>query len=111
MLFKKIKIDSWIVVKAFCIAARREFAEIFIALGIFLVKLTLKTEKKYAVLLVSLLFYLLFNHTVGSVFVILPGKSITVNCIAPIIIMCLYFYAKSIDDVTSVSEIGYNQHL
>lgn len=84
---------------------------IFITLSVFLAKLTLKTETKYSVLLVSLLFYLLFNHTVGSVFVILPGKSITVNCIAPILIMCLYFYAKSIDNVTSFNETGYNQRL
>lgn len=56
----------------------------------------LNLDKKYGLLSVSLLFYLAFNHTVGSVFVILPAKSVTINCLAPILLMCLYFYAQSI---------------
>ena len=50
----------------------------------------------YAVLLIGLLFYLIFNHTVGSVFVILPAKSVTVTCIAPMLLLCLYFYGKNV---------------
>ncbi|MCE7063526.1 O-antigen ligase [Dyadobacter sp. CY343] len=50
--------------------------------------------RKYMVMPLSILFYLLFNHTVGSVFVIIPSKSVTVNCIAPILLICQYFYAK-----------------
>lgn len=78
---------------------------IFIVLGLVLLK-TVVREKKYAVFFISLLFYLLFNHTVGSVFVILPGKSITINCIAPILLTCLYFYSKS-----SESEVGIHENL
>ena len=55
-----------------------------------------RNNQKHALLPVSLIFYLAFNHTVGSVFVILPAKSVTINCFAPILLMCLYFYAKSI---------------
>ena len=54
---------------------------------------------KYLLTPISFLFYLAFNHTVGSVFVIIPAKSISVNCIAPILLMCLYFYNKS-DEAT-----------
>jgi hypothetical protein len=43
----------------------------------------------------SLVFYLIFNHTVGSVFVILPAKSISINCIAPVLLICLYFYQST----------------
>ncbi|CAG5073239.1 hypothetical protein DYBT9623_04739 [Dyadobacter sp. CECT 9623] len=50
--------------------------------------------RNYMVMPLSILFYLLFNHTVGSVFVIIPSKSVTVNCIAPILLICQYFYAK-----------------
>ncbi|MCE6988671.1 O-antigen ligase family protein [Dyadobacter sp. CY323] len=53
-------------------------------------------DKLYLVLLLSLCFYLLFIHTVGSVFVIIPAKSLTINCIAPILLLCLYFYCKSV---------------
>ncbi|SKC18108.1 O-antigen ligase family protein [Dyadobacter psychrophilus] len=53
-------------------------------------------DRKHALLPVSFVFYLAFNHTVGSVFVILPAKSVTINCLAPILLMCLYFYAKNI---------------
>jgi hypothetical protein len=56
-----------------------------------------KKGRKYALLVTSFIFYLLFNHTVGSVFVIIPGKSVTINCIAPILLLSLYFYAKSLN--------------
>jgi O-antigen ligase len=65
---------------------------------------TVATDRKYALLLTSLIFYLLFNHSVGSVFVILPAKSVTINCIAPVLLMCLYFYANSI--LTSKTELA-----
>ncbi|TLU98327.1 O-antigen ligase family protein [Dyadobacter luticola] len=54
-----------------------------------------RLDKRYWLLTISLLFYLIFNHTVGSVFVIIPGKSITINCIAPILLLCLFFYSRS----------------
>ena len=76
---------------------------IFIVLGLVLLKTAVR-EKKHAVFLISLLFYLLFNHTVGSVFVILPGKSITINCIAPILLICLYFYSKSRESEIEIHE-------
>ncbi|MCF0051030.1 O-antigen polymerase [Dyadobacter sp. LJ53] len=53
-------------------------------------------NQKYALLPLSLIFYLAFNHTVGSVFVILPARSVTINCLAPMLLLCLFFYAKSI---------------
>ncbi|MCE7068079.1 O-antigen ligase [Dyadobacter sp. CY326] len=56
-----------------------------------------RLENRNTLLLVSLVFYLAFNHTVGSVFVILPAKSVTVNCIAPVLLICIYFYAKSLE--------------
>lgn len=67
----------------------------FAGLGISLFSVY-KKGRKYALLVTSFIFYLLFNHTVGSVFVIIPGKSVTINCIAPILLLCLYFYAKSL---------------
>ncbi len=40
-------------------------------------------------------FYLIFNHTVGSVWVVISGKAMTVNCIAPVLLLGMYFYAGS----------------
>jgi O-antigen ligase len=45
--------------------------------------------------LLSLIFFLIFNHTVGSTFVILTGKSISINCIAPMLLLVIYFHSKS----------------
>jgi len=67
---------------------------ILAALGISLWKI-IETDKRRVVLLISFIFYLIFNHTVGSVFVLIPGKSITINCIAPVLLIGMYFYAKS----------------
>ncbi|NIJ55338.1 O-antigen ligase family protein [Dyadobacter arcticus] len=67
---------------------------IFLSLGFSLIKISC-INVKYALLPISLTFYLLFNHTVGTVFVIIPGKSVTINCIAPMLLLCHYFYAKS----------------
>lgn len=67
-------------------------------LGIFMILLHVLlhlsiTNPKYFLLPVGFFFYFVFNQTVGSVFIILPGHSITVNCIAPVLLICLYFYA------------------
>jgi O-antigen ligase len=67
----------------------------FGALGISLIQFVRFAPPAYNVLPLCLAFYLAFNHTVGSVFVIIPAKSISVNCIAPILLLCLYFYATS----------------
>jgi hypothetical protein len=55
-----------------------------------------RIDKVNFVIPLSLGFYLIFVHTVGSVFVIIPAKSLTINCIAPILLLCLYFYCKSV---------------
>jgi hypothetical protein len=59
---------------------------------------TVKKGRIYTLLPISFAFYMIFNHTVGSVFVIIPAKSITVNCIAPILLTCLYFYGRALCD-------------
>jgi len=63
-----------------------------------------RNHRRHALLPVSLIFYLAFNHTVGSVFVILPAKSLTINCFAPILLMCFYFYATSIQAGNAARE-------
>lgn len=63
------------------------FYSIFIFLSIFLCK-----DK---IMLSALIFFLLFNHTVGMVFIIIPAKSISINCVAPILLLCIYFYTSS----------------
>jgi len=83
---------------------------IFLALLLFLAKSTLKDSRKNVLLLISFLFYLLFNHTVGSVFVILPGNSITINCIAPVILLCLYFYPERGEKLVSGPEMSNRFH-
>ncbi len=59
---------------------------------------TAKKDRKYILLPLSFTFYIIFNHTVGSVFVIIPAKSITINCIAPILLICLHFYGRALAD-------------
>jgi O-antigen ligase len=68
---------------------------LFIALARILLKITLAASR-FAVLLLSLLAYLVFVHSVGTVFFVIPAKSITVNCIAPVLLICTYFYALSV---------------
>ncbi|TDE11600.1 O-antigen ligase family protein [Dyadobacter psychrotolerans] len=68
--------------------------------------LAIRTERKFSVLLRGLILFFLFNHTVGSTFVILPGKSITVNCIAPILLICLYFYGVSLRNEILASKLS-----
>lgn len=41
-------------------------------------------------------FFLIFNHTVGSTFFIIPQKSISINCLGPILMMSSLFYSMSI---------------
>nr|WP_295926186.1 O-antigen ligase family protein [uncultured Dyadobacter sp.] len=54
------------------------------------------TDKKLSLLLLALIAYLVFVHSVGSVFVIIPARSVTINCIAPILLLSLHFYGKNI---------------
>lgn len=72
------------------------FYALFAFLARYLVSNALKPRTQhYWLIPMALLFYLAFNHTVGSVFVIIPAKSISVNCIAPVLLMCLYFYPRN----------------
>ena len=71
-----------------------------------LVNLALTIDRKYTILLISFVCFLLFNHTVGSTFVILPGKSIHVGCIAPLLLMCTYFYSSNARVQQSVLKPG-----
>jgi len=68
---------------------------LFAGLGWHLFRTT-RREGQNRLLLAALAAYLLFVHSVGSVFVIIPAKSLTINCIAPIILICIYYYSKSI---------------
>ena len=54
-------------------------------------------DRIYSALLIAFICFVVFNHTIGSTFVILPGKSITVNCIAPLLLICMHFYAENVD--------------
>jgi O-antigen ligase len=52
--------------------------------------------RHYLLLPTALSAYLLFVHSVGSVWVIIPARSLTINCIAPLLLICMYCYSKSI---------------
>lgn len=52
--------------------------------------------RHYLLLPTALCAYLLFVHSVGSVWVIIPARSLTINCIAPLLLVCMYCYSKSI---------------
>jgi O-antigen ligase len=71
------------------------FYLLFFLLASLLVKNAMQATGISSLLAMSFLTYLVFNHTVGSVFVIIPGKSISVNCMAPVLLLCLYFYVQS----------------
>lgn len=60
---------------------------------------------RYRLLPLALGAYLVFVHSVGSVFVIIPAKSLTINCIAPVLLLCIYYYSESIG--TQVSSPGH----
>ena len=66
---------------------------LFTALGYGLLK---PTAPSYRTLPMALGVYLVFVHSVGYAFVIIPSKSLTINCIAPVLLACIYFYSKSI---------------
>lgn len=66
---------------------------LFAALGYRLIKTTAPACR---ILPVVLAVYLVFVHSVGYAFVIIPTKSLTINCIAPVLLICIYFYSKSI---------------
>lgn len=53
-------------------------------------------DQRLSLLLLALTAYLVFVHSVGSVFVIIPARSVTINCIAPILLLSLHFYGKNI---------------
>lgn len=69
---------------------------LFATLGLHLCKRA--TDYLHRLLLAALAAYLLFVHSVGSVFIIIPAKSLTINCIAPLLLICMYFYSKSMDN-------------
>ncbi len=71
------------------------FYSIFAYLMIYLFSVDRHETGRNVLMPISFLFYFLFNHTVGSVFVILPAKSISINCIAPVLLMCMYFYKRN----------------
>lgn len=50
--------------------------------------------------------YLLFMHSVGSVFIIIPAKSLTINCIAPVLLICMYCYSKNICNKRTTTDHG-----
>lgn len=68
---------------------------LFLGLGYFLLK-TRVSGRQYRLLPTALCAYLLFVHSVGSVWVIIPAQSLTINCIAPLLLVCMYYYSKSI---------------
>jgi O-antigen ligase len=74
---------------------------LFLGLGYRLLEST-SFHRKNWLLTVALAAYLLFVHSVGSVFVIIPSKSLTINCIAPLLLICFYYYAKS--SATSLAD-------
>ncbi|MNL46999.1 hypothetical protein D3C87_1697630 [compost metagenome] len=75
---------------------------LFLGLGYRLSK-TIVSGRQYRLLPAALSGYLLFVHSVGSVWVIIPAKSLTINCIAPLLLICMYYYSKSICN-TSVAS-------
>lgn len=75
---------------------------LFLGLGYRLSK-TIVSGRHYRLLPTALGGYLLFVHSVGSVWVIIPTKSLTINCIAPLLLICMYYYSKSICN-TSVAS-------
>ena len=50
--------------------------------------------RSYRILPIAVGSYLLFVHSVGYVFVIIPARSLTINCIAPVLLICIYYYSK-----------------
>jgi O-antigen ligase len=71
----------------------------FWSLGVSIFRAARNAFPEYLLLLLAFAFYLVFNHSVGSVFVIIPAKSISVNCIAPVLLLCLYHYASRVRPV------------
>lgn len=68
---------------------------LFVALGYHLFK-TMASGHSHRILPLALAAYLIFVHSVGYVFVIIPAKSLTINCIAPVLLVCIYYYSKSV---------------
>ncbi|SEJ43862.1 hypothetical protein SAMN05216327_110116 [Dyadobacter sp. SG02] len=78
---------------------------LFAVLGGYLFK-TSKQERGHRLLLAALVAYWVFVHSVGYVFVIIPAKSLTVNCIAPLLLICIYYYSKSIRNQSTTPDHG-----
>lgn len=78
---------------------------LFAAFAYCLIK-TATADRYYWLLPAALVAYLLFVHSVGSVFIIIPAKSLTINCIAPILLSCIYYYSKSIGNKPVVPQHG-----
>lgn len=78
---------------------------LFTALWLCLFKMT-ALSSQYRLLSLSLGAYLLFVHSVGSVFIIIPAKSLTINCIAPVLLIGMYCYSKSICTKSATSNHG-----
>ncbi len=78
---------------------------LFLRLGHGLFK-TAAFGNHYRLLPAALSAYLLFVHSVGSVFVIIPAKSLTINCIAPLLLICIYFYSKNICHKPTAPDYG-----
>ena len=67
---------------------------------------TAVADRYYRLLPAALAAYLLFVHSVGSVFIIIPARSLTINCITPILLSCIYHYSKSIGNKSMAPEHG-----
>lgn len=78
---------------------------LFAAFACCLIK-TAVADRYYRLLPAAMAAYLLFVHSVGSVFIIIPAKSLTINCIAPILLSCIYHYSKSIRNKSTGTTHG-----
>lgn len=78
---------------------------LFTAFTCYLIK-TVFGDRYYRLLPAALVAYLLFVHSVGSVFIIIPAKSLTINCIAPILLSCIYYYSKNIGNKPVAPQHG-----
>ncbi len=73
---------------------------LFGAFGLFLFRTAARAHR---ILPVALGAYLLFVHSVGYVFVIIPARSLTINCIAPQLLICIYYYSKSVANKPAIT--------
>lgn len=76
---------------------------LFVVFSRYLLKLA-SADCQHWLLPTGLAAYLFFVHSVGSVFVIIPAKSLTISCIAPVLLICIYYYSKNIRDGSPAAE-------